>query len=220
MNKTIKIILVDDHLIVRDGIRALLEHEQNIQIVGEAENGKQAISLVMELDPDIILMDISMPDISGIEVTRQLKEINKSKVRILILSMYVNEDFVNSAIKAGANGYLPKNTSKDELIKAIKAICEGNDFYGDSVSQIMVNSYLKNVKAKDNQEEQKPSLTKREQEILKLVANGSSNQEIADALFISIRTVESHKNHIMQKLGFNSTIDLIKYALKNKIISL
>lgn len=220
MKPRIKIILADDHLIVRDGIKALLKSEPELEIIGETDNGEELIQMVEKTKPDIVLMDISMTGMSGIEATKILKTEKKTQTKVLILSMFVNEEFVINAVKAGADGYLPKNTNKDELITAVYTICEGRNFYGELVSKILVQSLLKKVKEEEEDSAQQETLTKRELEILKFVAEGMTNQEIADSLFISIRTVESHKNHIMQKMGFNSMVDLVKYALKNKIISL
>lgn len=216
----IKIMLVDDHQIVRDGIKALLESLENVQVIGEASNAKELLEKLKNCKPDIIVTDISMPDISGIELTKIINEKEEfSGIKVLILSMFTNEDFIFNAIKAGANGYLPKNTTRRELFEAVNTIYNGDDYFSESISNIILKSYVKKAQ---NEEltEKKESLSVRETEILKLFAQGLSNQEIADKLFISIRTVESHKNHIMQKLELKSTVDLIKFAIKNKIIEL
>lgn len=216
----IKIMLVDDHQIVRDGIKALLESLENVQVVGEASNAKELLEKLKNCKPDIIVTDISMPDISGIELTKIINEKEEfSGIKVLILSMFTNEDFIFNAIKAGANGYLPKNTTRRELFEAVNTIYNGDEYFSESISNIILKSYVKKAQ---NEEltEKKESLSVRETEILKHFAQGLSNQEIADKLFISIRTVESHKNHIMQKLELKSTVDLIKFAIKNKIIEL
>lgn len=216
----IKIMLVDDHQIVRDGIKALLESLENVQVIGEASNAKELLEKLKSCKPDIIVTDISMPDISGIELTKIINEKEEfSGIKVLILSMFTNEDFIFNAIKAGANGYLPKNTTRRELFEAVNTIYNGDEYFSESISNIILKSYVKKAQ---NEEltEKKESLSVRETEILKHFAQGLSNQEIADKLFISIRTVESHKNHIMQKLELKSTVDLIKFAIKNKIIEL
>ncbi len=216
----IKIMLVDDHQIVRDGIKALLESLENVQVIGEASNAKELLEKLKNCKPDIIVTDISMPDISGIELTKIINEKEEfSGIKVLILSMFTNEDFIFNAIKAGANGYLPKNTTRRELFEAVNTIYNGDEYFSESISNIILKSYVKKAQ---NEEltEKKESLSVRETEILKHFAQGLSNQEIADKLFISIRTVESHKNHIMQKLELKSTVDLIKFAIKNKIIEL
>ncbi len=215
----IKVVLIDDHQIVRDGIKALLKDETDIEIVAEAKCGENLLELVKETDPDIILMDISLPGKSGIELCKEQIR-NNAQAKILILSMYLNEDFITNAIKAGAKGYLPKNTSKPELINAIKAINAGEEYFSESVSEIILQSYMKNIKQKEEKSNMLDTLSKREIETLKLFAEGFTNKEIADQLCISIRTVESHKTHIMQKLHIKSTVDLIKYAIKNKIVDL
>ena len=218
----IKIMLVDDHQIVRDGIKSLLESLDNIQIIGEASNGNELLGYLETVKPDIIITDISMPDMSGIELTKIINSNEKYKdVKVLILSMYTNEDFIFNAIKAGAKGYLPKNISRKELFDAINAIYKGEEYFSEQISNIILKSYIKKAKSGDNPEEKKEAvLSLRETEILKMFAEGMANQEIADKLFISIRTVESHKNHIVQKLELKSTMDLIKFAIKNKIVEL
>jgi DNA-binding NarL/FixJ family response regulator len=216
----IKIILVEDHQIVRDGIKALLLDAPGIKICGEAASGDELKALLGKKEADIIIMDISLPDISGIELTRGLTE-NYPDIKVLILSMHTGEDFIFNAIKAGAKGYLPKNTTRKELLNALAAIANNEEYFSESVSNIILKNYIQ--KAKNGGKESQPNeekLTGREIEILKLFAGGMSNQEIADKLFISIRTVESHKNHIMQKLELNSTVDLIKFAIKSKIIEI
>jgi len=225
--KKISIFLVDDHQIVRDGIKALLLDSEGISIAGEALNGKELLEKIeIELvHPDIILMDISLPDISGIELTKQVLQIFP-EVKVIILSMYTQEEFITNAIAAGAKGYLPKNTTQQELLNAIIDVHNGKEYYNDTVSKIILENYISTVRSIKNQESDKKELSlkneedilsSREKQILKLCVEGQTNQEIADSLFISIRTVESHKNHIMQKLGIKSIVELIKFAIRNNI---
>ena len=218
--KKIGIFLVDDHQIVRDGIKALLHDAPEIVISGEASNGKELFERVSSSNTDIILMDISIPDISGIELTKQISE-TYPEIKVLILSMYTQEDFITNAIAAGAKGYLPKNTTRHELLNAITKIHEGNEYYSDTISKIILKNYISNVRKSKEPETEKNKeetvISSREKQILQMVIEGLSNQDIADKLFISIRTVESHKNHIMQKLGIKSMIELIKYAIRNNI---
>jgi len=218
--ETITVFLVDDHQLVRDGIKALLTGAGNIEIIGEAKNGNELLEKIGEANPDIILMDISLPDISGIELTKIITGKYPSS-RILMLSMYTNEDFVFNAIKAGARGYLPKNTSRQELIDAISAIHQGQEFFGESISKLIMKRFLRQA-TQENVVEEKPaqSLTNRERQILKMCAEGLNNKEISRKLNISIRTVESHKNHIIKKLGLKSTIEMVKFAIRNKIVEL
>lgn len=193
---SIKIILTEDHQLLRDGIKALITSE-NIEIVGEASSGLELWKLMETTQPDIILMDISLPDISGIELTRTLSE-RYPDVKVLVLSMFTDESFINQAIKAGAKGYLHKNTTREEILVAIDTVCAGSEFYSDNISKIILKSYIDKAK-KNGEDISNPhvTLSKREIEILKMFAEGFINKEIADRLFISIRTVESHKNHIM-----------------------
>jgi DNA-binding NarL/FixJ family response regulator len=221
--KKIGIFLVDDHQIVRDGIKSLLQNAPGITISGEASSGKELLAKITSSDTEIILMDISIPDISGIELTKQVLK-NYPEIKVLILSMYTQEDFIVNAIAAGAKGYLPKNTTRIELLKAISEIYEGNEYYSDTISKIILENYISNVRKTTETEPEKEKendlLSSREKQILQMFVEGISNQEIADKLFISIRTVESHKNHIMQKLGIKSIVELIKYAIRNKIANI
>jgi DNA-binding NarL/FixJ family response regulator len=213
-------MLVDDHQIVRDGIKALLESLDNVQVIGEASNVAELLVKLETSHPDIIVTDISMPDISGIELTKIINENpDYNGIKVLILSMFTNEDFIFNAIKAGAKGYLPKNTTRRELFDAVNTIYNGDEYFSESISNIILKSYIKKAQG-DEQADKKEALSVRETEILKHFAEGMANQEIADKLFISIRTVESHKNHIMQKLELKSTVDLIKFAIKNKIVEI
>jgi two-component system response regulator NreC len=218
----IKLILVDDHRLVRAGIKSLLDDNDRFEILGEAENGEELVILLQKELPHVILLDISLPGLSGIDWTRKILETPAfNGVKILILSMFTQEDFIFNAIQAGAKGYLPKNTSKKELLEAIEAVNKGEEYFSQQISGIILKSYIKKAQNQEDETKKKEDLlSKREIEILKLFAEGVSNQEIADKLFISVRTVESHKNHIMQKLELKSTVDLVKFAIKNKIIEL
>jgi two-component system response regulator NreC len=213
----IKIILVDDHQLVRDGIKALLTGIPDLEIIGEASGAGELFRELENLKPDLLIMDISLPEISGIEITKKIRS-EYTGIKVLILSMYNSEEFILNSIKAGARGYLPKNTSRDELLEAIYTINKGEEFFSESISKIMLKSYIKRA-ANDDQTEDKTHavLTSREIEILKLYVEGLINKEISDKLDISIRTVETHKNHIMRKLGLKSTVELVKFAIRNNI---
>jgi len=216
----IKIILVDDHQIVRDGIKSLLTESSCIEIIGEAQSAYDFFDLLKNLSPDVVLLDISLPNMSGIEVSKVLSK-DYPNIKKLMLSMYTSEDFIFNALKAGINGYLPKNTTRDELIGAITEIHKGNEYFSKAISDTILKSYVKSAKYGNNVSEDKLSnLTKREHEILLLVVEGMNNPSIAQKLSISIRTVETHKTSIMRKLDLNSTVDLVKFAIKNKIIEL
>jgi DNA-binding NarL/FixJ family response regulator len=219
MNK-IKVILVDDHQLVRDGIKSLISNSFGIEIVGEASSAAELFQQMKEVMPDVILMDISLPNMSGIEITRVLKK-DHPQIKVLILSMYTSEDFVFNAFKAGISGYLPKNTTRDELLKAIESVHNGDEYFSKSISDIILKSFVNSAKYGNHISGDKLELlTKRESEILKLVVEGYSNQQIADQLCISIRTMETHKTSILKKLNLNNTVDLVKFAIKNKIIEI
>ncbi len=215
MNK-IKIILVDDHRLFLDGIKSLLSEVDFIDIIGEASSGNELLTFLPNQKPDLIMMDISMKGLSGIEASKQITDLYPD-IKIMILSMHTNEEFVINAIKAGVKGYLSKDTSKEELLGAIKIIHEGGECYSKLISDNFLKSYVKKIKTEQNLMESK-TLTQREIEILKLAVVGFSNKEIADKLFISTKTVDSHKNNIMQKLKLKNTAEMVLYAVKNKII--
>lgn len=215
----IKIILVDDHNIVRDGIKSLLHNEKDMEVVAEASSYADLREALSQVEPDIILMDISMPDMSGIDITKILS-VDYPSIKILMLSMYINDEFIMSSINAGASGYIPKNTTKRELLNAIRTIFSEGLFFTPHVSNLIVKNVIKGARQEIKPSDKENSLSIREMEILKLFAEGFSNHEIADKLFISSRTVESHKNHIMQKLDLKSPVDMVKYAIKNKIVEI
>jgi DNA-binding NarL/FixJ family response regulator len=214
----IKIILVDDHRMFRDGVKSVLSDEENIELVGEVGNAKDLYELLKTTNPDVIITDISMPDISGIELSKYVSE-NYPEINILILSMHSNEEFITKSLAAGANGYLPKDTSMDELLEAINVIYKGENYFNKNISDTLLKSLIS--KSKPSKENTKNgTLTKREREIISHVVEGFSNKEIAGKLFISIRTVDSHKNNIMQKLNLKSSVELVKYAIKNNLAKL
>ena len=216
----IKIILVDDHQIVRDGIKSLLSDNSQIEIIGEAQSAYELFNLLKIQIPDIVLLDIALPTMSGIEVSKILSN-DFPQIKKLILSMYTSEDFIFNALKTGINGYLPKNTTRDELVLAINEVNNGNEYFSKSISDTILKSYVKSAKyGKNISDDKSTNLTNREQEILLHVVEGMNNPSIAEKLNISIRTVETHKTSIMRKLNLNSTVDLVKFAIKNNIIEL
>lgn len=217
----IKVMLVDDHQIIRDGVKTMILDENDIEFAGCAENGLKALELIISTNPDIVISDISMPDMTGIELCEKLSATG-SNARVLILSMYTTDNFIFNAIKAGARGILPKQeTTREMLLDAIRTIYSGNEYYAPSVSKKMLTNFVSGLKRGSfNEKTAKYSLTPREKEILKLYVEGYSNQEVAENLNISIRTVETHKNNIMQKFEFKSTVEMIKFALKNNIVIL
>lgn len=211
----IKVILVDDHQLVRDGIKALLAGMEGIEVTGEASSGTEMLALLNSNAPDVALLDISLPDISGIDLCRKIIA-QYPEIKVLFLSMYTTEDYIFNAIKAGAKGYLPKNISRNELFNAVKEVSAGNEYYSETISNIILKSYIRKAKTPDDElQDSGELLSKRETEVLRCFAEGLSNPQIAEKLFISTRTVESHKNHIMQKLNLKTQVELLKYAIKN-----
>lgn len=216
----IKIVIADDHRIIRDGLKSLLSDEKGIIIIGEAANGEEALIKTHELKPDILMADISMPGMSGIEMTRILCK-EDSKTKVLIVSMHDNEDYINQALEAGASGYLLKDSSKEELLKAIKAVQNGETYCSGDVSKILLNKFLVSSRSKKLkiESEDRLELTKREKEILKLISDGLSNKEIANLLFVSTRTVDTHRYNVMQKLNVKNGAELVRMAFKLNLIS-
>jgi DNA-binding NarL/FixJ family response regulator len=215
----IKVLLVDDHQIVRDGIKSILTDEQDILLAGSVCNANEALTFIETNLPNVVIADLSMPNISGIELT-EIITAKYPSVKVLILSMFNNEEYIVKAIQAGAKGYLPKQDSTTEiLLEAIRTIHNGDDFFSPSISKIVMKSFVNNLKgSKSNKASEKIQLTSREKEILKLYVEGFTNTEISDKLNLSIHTVKTHKNNIMQKYNFKSTVEMIKYAIKNKIV--
>ena len=217
MNK-IRVILAEDHTVVRQGLRLLLEQSDDIEVIAEVENGREAVKKTEQLKPDIVLMDIRMPILNGIEATRQIKK-RFPDVKVLILTMHTAEEYISQILHAGASGYLVKKSAHHELLSAIKAIQKGNSYLSPLVSKKVVDKYLQ--KTKDHfEQDHYEKLTTREREVFQLIAEGKSNKEIADLLFLSIKTVETHKTHLMKKLNLHTTVDLIKYAIQKGIIGI
>jgi DNA-binding NarL/FixJ family response regulator len=216
----IKVLIVDDHALVRDGINAMLLNQSDLQIVGEAANGEEAVSKAGSVNPDIILMDIMMPDMSGLEAARVIKD-QSPGIKIIFLSMEVNEQFISEAINVGASGYLPKDSKRMVLIEAIHKVHEGGKYFSNTISEIVFEKfYQKSVQGKKTTPTVNSKISKREIEVITLIAAGLGNREIADKLFISVRTVDAHRNHILQKLNIHSTAELVKYAIKNNLVTL
>jgi DNA-binding NarL/FixJ family response regulator len=218
MNK-IKVLIVDDHQIVRDGIGSILANENDIELIGSLSSAVKALDFIKCSPPDVIIADLSMPNISGIDFTQRLTE-NYPTIKVLILSMFSNEEYVIKAIQAGAKGYLPKQDSTTELLlEAIRIIYGGDEFYSPSISKVVMRNFVQNVKGtKTGEPINKNQLTAREKEILKMYVEGFTNTEIAEKLNLSIYTVKTHKNNIMQKYNFKSTVEMIKFAIKNNIV--
>ena len=218
--KTTKILIVDDHEVVRDGLKNILTSLENISIAGEAGNGEDAVKMYSTLKPDIVIMDISMPGMNGIEATRVIKE-KDPDARILILTMHDNQEYLNQIIRSGAKGFILKNTDKEELLDAVKTVAGGDNFFSKDISKLIIDNYIRTAKETEKGDAYKEvPLTKREIEILKLIASGYSNQEIANILYISYNTVDTHRKNIMHKLSIKNTAGLVRYAIEKGLISL
>ena len=220
MDDSIKIILVDDHDIVRDGINALLMTEEKIEVIDEAANCEELYELLKKKKPDLLLLDIMMPGKSGIEIAEELGQTHP-EIKIIILSSNLDEDSVFNSMRAGINGYLPKNVKKEELVEAIFQVSRGKEHYSDAISTMIFRNYKKFAEAgRKHTVERQVDLSDREKEIVHCFAEGLSYKEIGAKLFISTRTVETHKNNIMEKLELKTKVDLVKYAIKQGIIEL
>lgn len=216
--RTIRVLIVDDHTIVRKGIRALLATEPDIQVVGEAQDGQEAVAEAERLDPDVVLMDLVMPVMSGIEAIRYIVT-HYPSIRILVLTSFADVDQVLPAIKAGALGYLLKDSGPDELLRAIHQVYEGNSALHPAIARKLLQELFTPANQHDDQSQQ-GSLTERETDVLKLVAQGEKNQDIAERLAISEATVRTHVSHILTKLGLSSRIQAALYALRIGLASL
>jgi two-component system response regulator NreC len=212
---TIRLLLVDDHAVVRTGLRMLLENEADIEIVGEAGTGQAALQMVERLHPDMVVMDIGLPDMTGIEVTRQVKQ-QWPQVAIVALTIHEDEEYFFQMLQAGANGYVPKRAAPEELLTALRTAADGGVYLYPSLARLLVRDYL------SGDREAAPAaingLTDREQEVLAHLAEGASNQEIADTLNISPKTVARHRENLMRKLNLHSRSELVKYAIRKGII--
>jgi two-component system response regulator NreC len=210
----VRILIVDDHGVLRAGLRALLSAEFDLEVVGEAVHGLEALNIASKLKPNVILLDLSMPGPSGIEVARELKQ-KLPEIRILILTVHEDETLLQEAIRAGASGYILKRAVESELIDAIRAVSRGEVYVHPAMTRALLNT-LAPVPASHGASAE--PLTPREIEVLRLIAQGHTNRQMADLLSISIRTVESHRSNLMNKLGLRSRVDLVRYAKEHKII--
>jgi len=215
--ETIRILLADDHNIIRDGMRLLLERQPGFEVVAEAADGREAVELVEQHHPHVVVMDIAMPNMNGIEATRRIAE-KHPDTGVVILSMHHDESYVIRSLKAGARAYLLKDAVKTELIAAIRAVADGKSFFSPKISRILQEDYVEALKRRGI-EDTYELLTDREREILQLVAEGKTNKEIANALGVSLYTIDTHRTHILQKLNLHSVPELILYAVRKQIIS-
>lgn len=217
--KKIKITLADDHQLFRDGVNSLLADAEMVEVVAAVSSGNKLIESLQHTPCDVAIVDVAMGDMNGIEATRIISE-KFPQVKVLILSMHNNQEFIQNAIQSGARGYLPKDTDKDVLIKAIHDISQGHMYFDPHLSGMLVNSLIRSSENKKVSESKLDLLTPRELEIVQLVAEGYINKEIADKLQISIRTVDSHKNNIINKLKLKTSVDIVKFAIKHGLVKL
>ncbi len=215
MTKIIRVLIADDHTILRSGVRLLLEAEPDIQVVGEALNGREAIALAEALQPDVLLMDIAMPEVDGLEATRQIKA-RWPAINILALTMHRSDEYFFEMVKSGASGYILKAANTDDLIQAVRVTAQGEVFLYPNMAKKLLASYLSYASGSPEAE---PILSGREKEILHLLAEGYSNKEIADKLVVSVSTVHTHRTHLMNKLGLTNRRELMQYARKHKLMS-
>ena len=213
-----RILIADDHAIVREGLRNILGAEPDIEIVGEATDGEEAISKTKEVEPDIVLMDITMPGMNGLEATRQIKQ-DSPDVKILVLTMHEGDEYFFKFLDAGASGYFVKGGSSSELVSALRAVWRGDVFLYPTMAKKLLSDYLQRVRTGQDKESY-DGLTSRQREIVKLIAEGHTNQEIAELLVLSVATVQTHRAHIMARLGLHSPTELVKYAIRRGFITL
>lgn len=213
----IRILLADDHTVMRAGLRLLLERQPDLIVVGEAEDGRRTVELADTEKPDVIVMDIAMPGLNGIEATRQIAA-KRPETAVVILSMHSDESYVMRALKAGAKAYLLKDSAEADLIRAVRTVREGKSFFSPAVSKMLLEDYVRQLEQR-GEEDSYELLTTREREILQLLAEGKANKDVANLLNLSLYTVETHRSHILQKLGLHTIPDLILYAVRKGIIS-
>ena len=213
-----KILLADDHNVLRKGLRRILEEQQDLEVVGEASDGREAVNLAHSLRPDIVVMDIAMPLMNGLEATRQIL-LRHSDLNVLILSMYSDENYVVQVLRAGARGYLLKDTAEEDLITAVRTVANGQPFFSPKIAKLLLGDGMQRLR-QEGVSDSYDLLTAREREVLQLIAEGKSNKESAAALFVSPTTIETHRARIMDKLDLHSTADIVLYAVRKGIVQL
>lgn len=216
-----RLLIVDDHRILRDGLSALLNGAEDIEIVGAVSSAEEAISVIPSLMPNLILMDILMGGMSGIEATRWIKEQDHT-IKVILVSAEIKKELLTAGIQCGIDGYLPKDIDATTLIAAIRTVSNGGRYFNEAITSLVFDDFYQNKKStlRNGKTTAPNDLTAREQEVLALVASGKSNKQVADELFISVKTVDTHKSHILDKLGLKNTAELVRYAIKNNLIAL
>lgn len=213
----IRVLLADDHTIVRQGLRALLDSQEDIEVVGEAEDGRQAFEKTKELVPDVVVIDITMPNLNGIEATRQIKKLNP-EIKVLVLTVHDNEEYIHQILQAGASGYLLKESAVTDLVSAINAVKKGGIFLSPAISKVVVKDYIRHAEEGTGDFDSLNILTNREREVLQLIAEGHTNREVAHLLKLSVKTVDVHRSHIMEKLNIHDVTGLVKYSIRKGLI--
>lgn len=212
----IRALIADDHSVVRQGLRVWLEKSGRIQVVGEAGDGRQAVAAAEELHPDVVLMDIAMPLLNGIDATSQITRHNPA-TKVIILSMYADEGYILRSLAAGATGYLLKESTETDVLPAVQSVCAGKPYFTQSIARLLLEDYMRVLK-QNNGKDSYDLLTEREKEVLQLLAHGKSNKEVAQLLNLSPHTVDSHRTNLMQKLGLHNTAEIVLYAVRKGII--
>lgn len=215
---SIKVFLADDHEMVRDGLGLMLDKEPDIAVVGKAADGRQAVKQILKLKPDAVVMDIAMPELNGIEATKQILE-ETSDIRVIILSMHATSEHIYQALQAGVRGYVLKESASRELVEAVHAVVEGRRYMTDKIQELMMDDYL-NKRSRTSDKSPLERLTSREREILQLVVEGKSSAEIAETLFISRKTVETYRSRLAEKLGVKDVPGLVKFAIQHGLTPL
>jgi DNA-binding NarL/FixJ family response regulator len=214
---TVRIALADDHALVREGLRKIIEEQPGWEVVGEAADGRQAVSQALELKPDIVIVDLAMPQLSGVDAIQQIVR-RLPSTRVLVLSMHADEVYVTRALKAGAHGYLLKDSAGTDLLRAVGALSQNKSFFSPAVSKIMLDDYVRQL-AERGITDRYDTLSEREREVFQLIAEGRVNKEIAEILGLSPSTVETHRSRIMEKLDVHSAVEIVLYAVRKGIIS-
>jgi len=213
----IRVLLADDHGVVRKGLRFLLSQDPEIEIAGEAEDGREAVRLAAETSPAVVIMDIAMPQLNGLDAAAQICKAN-SRTGVIILSMYSDEEFLLRALTAGARGYLLKDSAEEDVLRAVHAVAQGRTYFSPAIAHTLLEDYMRRL-SQEGIQDRYGLLTDREREVLQLLAEGRSNKEVAALLNLSVHTVDTHRTNFMQKLGLHNTAEIVIYAMRKKIIS-